>query len=382
MLPDTIIKRLLLSRYLHMLAVNHASYKKEVAAYACINLLQDSLEIFLLASADYLNVSIAPKTEFAQYLDKINERLDEDPLPFRQRLIEINKVRTLSKHAGVRPNPTELNAYVSDAKQFLEQACTKIFALNFWSLSLIDLLDDGGSTRLLRDAEQAFEDERFGECLVECRKAFFIEFERGYDVRPFSGEEINSLAGLFSSAPYYAKNKDYIKENVHDPFDYVVLDHAKMNAELVKMGIDNGAFWNIWRLTPNVYRDQNGDWLVKHEPEKLKEEGIANRAAYVFENVVDILLKERSYRRSLMWVRSTEKFVVTLKAAGVPIFRNADDQSEIVLASPPELTELPVDYATPGLRGDKWYWHVTGFVEIPEDPKWIRGYVRLEDVED
>jgi hypothetical protein len=53
-----------------------------------------------LLPPEQLKVDINRRTEFEQYIDKISEKLSE-PLPFRQRLIEINKVRVLSKHNGI-----------------------------------------------------------------------------------------------------------------------------------------------------------------------------------------------------------------------------------------------------------------------------------------
>ena len=77
--------------------------------------------------AEHLNAEINRRTEFEQYIDRINEKLPE-PLPFRQRLIEINKVRILSKHNGVPPNRTELGGYVEDARLLFEEACQKLFS--------------------------------------------------------------------------------------------------------------------------------------------------------------------------------------------------------------------------------------------------------------
>src|SRR5258707_4892231 len=111
----------MLARYFLGQAEDAAKSHREVAAFAAINMLQDAIEIFFLAAADHLNARIERRTEFEQYIDKINEKLAE-PLPFRQRLIEINKVRVLSKHNGVPPNTTELMGYLVDARQFFEEA--------------------------------------------------------------------------------------------------------------------------------------------------------------------------------------------------------------------------------------------------------------------
>jgi hypothetical protein len=173
-LNQTITKRLMLARYLFGQAEDAAKSHREVASFAAINMLQDAIEIFFLAAADHLNAKIERRTEFEQYIDKINEKL-LDPLPFRQRLIEINKVRVLSKHNGVAPNTTELRGYLSEARRFFEAGCQTIFGRQFWTVSLIELLPDGEGRQCVTDAEQFYQGGRYRECLVECRKAIYIE---------------------------------------------------------------------------------------------------------------------------------------------------------------------------------------------------------------
>src|SRR5262249_46519842 len=97
MISEPVIKRLTLSRYLFELALQNASSRQEIADAVCINLIQDGIEVFFLATIDHLNITVASRTEFSQYLDKLSENLDYE-LPFRSRLLEINRVRVNSKH--------------------------------------------------------------------------------------------------------------------------------------------------------------------------------------------------------------------------------------------------------------------------------------------
>ena len=139
---ETVVRRLTLARYLFQLAAQNARSDLDVANSASINLLQDAIEIFLLAAIAHLNVQIGPRTDFPQYLDKIVEATGEE-LPFRRRLIDINKVRNLSKHDGISPNAKEIVGYLADARKFLEQASNKNLNTDFWSInSLISLLED------------------------------------------------------------------------------------------------------------------------------------------------------------------------------------------------------------------------------------------------
>src|SRR5258708_8222900 len=255
MLEEPVIRRLILSRYLFQLAEQNARSDQDVAASACIHLLQDSAEIFLLAALDHLNAKVGARIDFPQYLDKVNEATGTE-LPFRRRLLEINRVRVASKHDGISPNGKEIQGYVSDARKFLEQACRKVLDVDFWSVSLTRLLDDSETKEFLLAAETQFESAAYDDCLILCRKAFYVEFESPYDIRK-DENPVSLLSG--SSAPYYARSKEYAEENVRTPFDYIVLDDGKVDSDLTKEGIDHTTFWNIWRLTPSVYRHVKDD---------------------------------------------------------------------------------------------------------------------------
>ena len=78
MLQEPVIRRVTLSRYLFELATQNARSDQEVAGSACVNLLQDAIEIFLLAASNHLNVDLNAKTRFPQYLDKINEAINDE----------------------------------------------------------------------------------------------------------------------------------------------------------------------------------------------------------------------------------------------------------------------------------------------------------------
>src|SRR5262249_58942979 len=78
------------------------------------------------------------------------------------------------------------------------------------------LNDDTEKKKLLQEAEQAFGEGKYWECLVACRKAFHLEFEHRFDVQGLAKDDL--LAGLASDAPYYAREEGYVENNVRNPF--------------------------------------------------------------------------------------------------------------------------------------------------------------------
>jgi hypothetical protein len=377
MLEEAVIRRITLARYLFELATINAGSNQDVANAACVNMLQDAIEIFLLAALDHLNANVSARTAFEQYLDKINE-VTGDQLPFRRRLLEINKVRVLSKHDGIPPNSREIEGYVSDARKFLEQACRKLLNADFWSISLIRVLDDGEPKKLLLEAEAGLEAGNHAQCLIACRKAFYAVFEHEYDTQ----KDLNAV--LFGSrAPYYARNKEYIERHVKTPFDYIVLDHGQLDADLTKEGLDHTSFWNIWRLTPAVYRHKPEDeWLVKHEPHLLEEDGLKARAAYVLENAVSILLARQKNKQMVKWAQY-RVYSARLRREKTTVYTKADKASTVAGITKDGSTIVHVNWATPGLKGDGIYWsaiQATGDGNDDDLRAYLQGFIHEEDL--
>jgi hypothetical protein len=378
-LSPAVLKRLMLARFLYNQALENAKSHREVAGFAAINMLQDSIEIFFLASADFLNADIGKKTDFEQYIDKVNDHLGDNELPFRRRLVEINKVRVLSKHEGIAPNPSELIGYFQVARDFFDQATELIFGRQFWTISLIDLLDEEESKHVLVQAEHEFNDGSFSDCLISCRKVLFAKFEHRFDVAPFqSGQFENALALYGNLSPDHARNREYIANYVKTPFEFIQMDHNRMTADLLKDGIDPEVFWNICRLTPSVYRRSGkAAWLVKNDLHKHDEEGLKERASYVLENTIDIVLKLNTRFRAVKSVVADRTFVVNLKNTGTIIYSKADLLSQPVGAVPDGVTELRASYGTPSFDGEGYFWRVM----YVKDDLFLLGYVSEADVD-
>jgi hypothetical protein len=382
MTSEPVIKRLTLSRFLFELALQNANSQLETADAACIHLLQDAIEVFLLAAFDHLDITVAGRTDFPQYLDKLTEKLNYD-LPYRRRLLEINRVRVHSKHEGIPPNRKEVSGYVTDARRFLEQTCEKVFAVDFWTISLVELLDEGAQKTLLREAEKVFSEQKYLDCMIECRKAFYLAFESDYDIK----KDLENAVGLLfgSRAPYYARNKKYAEKSVKTPFDYIVLDHSGIDAELMKEGIDNTTFWNVWRLTPQVYRHAEGDqWLVKHELAKQESDGIQDRAAYVLSAVVSMLLARQANRTKMRSnPRDAYSHDVKLKRKGVVMYQKADKNGPVSGTVPDDLEIVHTDYATDGLNDGESYWSVFCFrKKTDKEPFFLlSGFVLQDDLD-
>jgi hypothetical protein len=169
------------------------------------------------------------------------------------------------------------------------------------------------------------------------------------------------FARALCKAPGYTKNKQFIDEHVREPFDYVRLNHDRVDAELLRDGLEPAVFWNIWRLTSSVYRKTGGggEWMVMEGLEKYDEATAEQNAGYVLEHTIDILLKLAKKRSMFLKMEADAAFMSKPKN-GQPfkVYRKADKNSEVVGEVPGTAGLVSIKYRTPGLE-QGIFWRVT-----------------------
>ncbi|WP_374662639.1 hypothetical protein [Inhella sp.] len=365
------LNKLLLSRSLYQLAKENVQTTSGLRLSISCNLLQDAVECFLLALSENVNADIGQGTQFDKYFQQINLKIAPRELPFRLRLISLNKLRVNSKHYGLEPAKSELEPLFTTVWEFFNEVTRSDFGKEFATLSLVDMLRDSEAKDLLRDAEAAFEAFEYPKCLILCRQAIFVKFEWGYDAQQFLTGQPLGLMALGSKVPYFARDKNYLDENVKEPTDYVIYDHNAFEMELMKSGVDSVAYWNVWRLTPEVYRkSKDAPWVVKNDLRKLDSDGIKDRAEYVLLATTEILLADDQNQTR---TRSPDyrRFYLTLKNDAVPVFEKASKASSIIQTTPAGVKKLYCDYSIDGLDEDGIFWHVTHW----EDDTNIFGFI-------
>lgn len=378
MIDAKTINRILLARRLYELACDHLKSEIDLSLSIGVNLLQDSVEAFLIAIAAHVQADIGDRTPFDQYFDAIYKKTGK-VLPLRTRLTDLNKLRVNSKHRGLAPAKSEVSELPIIVRTFFEEVSSSLLGCLFASISLIDLMKDGEAKDLLKQATTNFENGAYEECLVACRKAIYMRIESSYDVFPFvDSNKPKGLLGLYSiKAPYYARNPEYVEKYVNEPTDYIVLDHDKIEIEFIKLGIDRQSFWNIWRLTPEVYRyNREGNWIIKRDFKKVDLDGIQDRAEYVLDATINMFVSADQKQSSLKILNYRDYFL-NLREDNVPIYEKADRNSNQVGTTPKGLKKIFVDYTVSGLKNDGLYWKVSHF----DDGLHLWGYIADEYVD-
>lgn len=369
------VRRISLARHLYQLGKSSLDSPNDMYLFAAVNLLQDAVEAFLIAVADYVQAEVDQNTKFDKYFLLINDKISPKELPFKSKLLRLNRIRVDSKHYGIQPARDECERVVVSVREFFDEVSSSVLGVNFSTVSAIDLLDAGEIKDLLLEAKTAHESGDHETCVIACRKVLYLAVEHRYDVSKFRDTKPKGILAAFSSAPYYARDPQYIQENVKDPTDYIVRDHGQIDQDLLKDGVDTTAFWNVWRLTPEVYRSEEMQWVVKHDFSKLDAATLAGNAEYVFSTTVDMTLAFQASRKAIRW-KQHGRYFLKLAREGVPIYEKADVDSKVVTTTPAGVTQIDTNYRVTGLKGDGPYWHVN---EVVND-LWLWGYIHNDDV--
>lgn len=371
------IRRIGLARHLYELGLASLRSANDMHLFSAVNLFQDAVEAFLIAVADHLGAAIDQNTKFDKYFVQINDKIAPKELPFKSKLLRLNRIRIDSKHYGIQPARDECDRLVVAVREFFDEVSTSLLGASFSTVSAIDLLNDGETKAVLMEAKKALEAGHLDDCAINCRKALFLEIERNYDIFAYKdGNPVNTLAG-FTEAPYYVRSKQYIDENVRNPTDFIVYDHDNLNQKLLAKGVDNTAYWNVWRLTPEVYKTKAGKWVVKHEFVKLDKKLLTDKIDYVFSATLDIVLSIHRTWQATKWADSGV-YYLNLTQEEVPIYEKADQSSRVSAHTPAAMTRINTDYRVDGLSGDGPYWHVSHF----ENELFLRGFIHNDFVKD
>jgi len=376
----SIITKILLSRRLYQISLENLNSDNELSLSIGVILLQDSVEIFLLAAAEHIDADVGNNTNFNKYFDLINKKLYPKELPFRFRLNSLNKLRVNAKHYGLSPSKSETTGLLETVKEFFEEVSLQVFEKEFVTISLVDLINEGEAKDYLTAAENDFSNGEYVNVLINCRKAIYVEIESDYDISPYIDESERkgfALMLMGYKAPFYARNKKYINENVKEPTDFIVYDHDTLDMDLLRSGMSRLDYWNVWRLTPSLYRkDKGSDWIVKEDFRKLDEEGIKDRAEYVLDSTINLILtKHLDLKRSK--TPDYRKYFVNLKNESAPIYEKADNKSKVIGTVPASCKKVFVDSKVSALNGDGLFWHVSHL----EGDLHLYGYIDNDDIE-
>lgn len=352
---------------------------------AGIILLQDSVELFLIAVCEHLEVPLDVNISFDKYFVKLKDKTN-DEVPLKGEMVKLNRQRVNVKHHGILPNIEDCKNFGTNVKTFFGELATRYLNTDIDSITLIDLLNDDKRKELLKQAETCLKSGNYSECQINCRKALYLTFEERFDVRAFEKgvETADFLKVAFCEAPEYAKDEEYIRKHVMEPTDYIIIDYDKLERDLLSSGIPPADFWNVRRYTPEMYYyEDKGKWVIKEEfVEDLYNE---EKAEYCFRNTVEILLLKQRHKESEKYITRKVK-PIKLKKKKLKIYEKASCKSRVTFELECAPAEVLCFVRVGGLDDDKYYYHILRKREKDKDKDkktpFLYGWISEDDVEE
>ena len=391
-LSESVIKKIQMAKLFYELASDCYRIIENIERVgAGIILLQDSVELFLIAICEHVNVENRENLKFHEYFKEIKKKVPGKIIPFKDDMLKLNKQRVSVKHYGIRPYIDDCKTFRKNVYLFFKETSKSHLNIDFDSISLVNLLSEKKLKTIMKQAEVDLKEHNYRECQIGCRKALYLVFEKQFDIRSFEKyeEDIQNknvlTTALFlarSKAPEYAKNKKYIKEKVKEPTDFIVVDYNELWRDLLSNGIDLVSFSNVRLLTPEVYLFEEEDWAIKEDVRGIMYN--QGNAEYCFRNTIEILLIEQKNSERKKRITDSKVKQITIKNKEMSILQKASLSANVKYKLKRDLQYTL--YFLGEVRGldskDKYYYVIVN-EEIDKEKdhsKYTSGYILKKDV--
>jgi hypothetical protein len=267
-------------------------------ASAGLVVLQDGVELVFYACLIEIGVDESKAVESFTFDQLVGELKRVGLVVAKSGTLKaMNKQRVLIKHHAQLAEPAAVQQYLDASLLATDSLLTQVIGKPLQQVVLADAITKPESKILVEEATACIEERRYMDSLIATRKVLFLAVETEYDIARWkdydSAQPAASFEHLFGNkAPYHTRNKQWIKDHVLNPLDYLQLDLKGVEAEMMGLGIDPVEFFNVWRLTPNVYPVSDNVWAVKTEP-RTHSSATEKTARYCLDVVVSILLRQQ-----------------------------------------------------------------------------------------
>lgn len=301
---------------------------------AALVVLQDAVELIFLSSLIELGVDEISPLEglsFDQMIGALGKQGVK--VPKSGTLKAMNKQRVIVKHYGQIVDFQSLSTYLDASNLAIDTICHQVFGKSIDDIYRTEIIGDAPSASHLDAAIKSLEAGDIWETLVSVRKAIFEEIEEDYCIDEYLDSGAKNYFGLGMrgrKSPYYTRNKEWISNNVQNAFDFIQLDHENIRMDLMEWGASTDQFWNLWRLTPKVYRAKNSKYWIIERDARVVSLGITEEnAKYCLDTAINLIAKRRrhlSASRSLEW---GAKFLIEI-LSDTELRKKADIESDII----------------------------------------------------
>lgn len=249
---EIIIRRLALIKYLYKIGEQQSRQVETIAGFSILS-FHDCIEMFLLLVAEHNNVK-SESLSFMDFWDKFPN------LTLKESMRAVKDRRVSAKHKGQFPSNSDIDISRINVTDFLEQNSKIQFGVEFRDVSLLDLVVYDEVRKHLEQAQKDVDSKVFEESLLNSKVAF---------------EELLYFYESNKIDDWY-KNVLDIGETINNKYEYLVgrnrnetewfenitktTNRIREILKITALGIDFKRYSLFQFLTPEVYKDMNGDY--------------------------------------------------------------------------------------------------------------------------
>ncbi|MFI6951554.1 hypothetical protein [Streptomyces sp. NPDC050422] len=281
------VQRLAYVRYLYQEGIEQSRRPAPLSSSALLS-FHDAVENFLGLAAEHLQIEVKPGITFVEYWGILKPAME---LPGKTHMKRLNDARISLKHHGNFPSAPTIERAREAVIEFFASATPQIFSVGFDQIGMIDLVIQGETARLLREAHT----HAGAGDYVQAAAGLYLAFEELLTLYAENSEAGGWRQVPFAFGPTLAYH-DRVR-NVDIGFGTIegginkLMDMAQESPKALRMislGIDYSNYARFAAMVPRVDRYMAGlpRYVVPATLAGLSEAGYSWARGFVIESAL------------------------------------------------------------------------------------------------
>ncbi|UCJ16025.1 hypothetical protein K5Q02_19745 [Pseudomonas sp. MM211] len=253
-------EQLLLAKRLFLIGSGYAEKDDPVSAGISISLFQDSIEIFIWSLLKSLDAEAKEQTAFTSFFDLVKNAKGNTKglsLPFKAKILELNKSRINFKHYGNLPDISEAKKFKAYTEEFLTISFYEFYSIELTSLSLADLIPYSNIRAKIKNAESLLESNELEQATAEISMAKAMLFEKISNYLPKPDRRISDgdkLLRKISGEKFISLFKPLTE----------YLDKSNEISIISLLGIQISDYFTLQRYLPAALKMSDGQYSLQY----------------------------------------------------------------------------------------------------------------------
>lgn len=253
-------EQLLLAKRLFLIGSGYAEKDDPVSAGVSISLFQDSIEIFIWSLLKNLDAEAKEQTSFTSFFDLVKNAKGNTKnisLPFKAKILELNKSRVNFKHYGNLPDISEAKKFKAYTEEFLTISFYEFLSIDFASLSLAELIPYPNIRTKIKNAEKLLESKELEQAIAEIAIAKSMLFEKLANYLPKPDRRISDgdrFLRKISDEQFISLFKPLIQ----------YLEKSTEISIISLLGIQISDYFTLQRYLPAVLKMSDGQYSLQY----------------------------------------------------------------------------------------------------------------------